>query len=57
MADDEMQAAPSTAMSTGRPVVVFAGAAISLAVMTVSPYGTDMSVTVRGARDSSQRHL
>ncbi len=57
MADDEMQAAPSTAISTGRPAVVLAGAAMPLAVMTVSPYGTDMSITVRGVRDSSQSHF
>jgi predicted RNA-binding Zn ribbon-like protein len=46
-----MQAAPSVAISTGRPV------ARPLPVMTVLPYGADMSNTLRGAGDRSQSHF
>jgi len=46
-----MQAAPSVAISTGRPVVR------PLPVMTVLPYGTDMGTTLRVAGDRSQSHF
>src|SRR5262245_56341529 len=52
MADEEMQAAPSVAVSTGRPVTPLA-----LPVMTVLPYGADMTTTLRVAGDRSQSHF
>src|SRR5215472_12855656 len=60
IADDEIQAAPMIAVSTGwRPVrpMPSSPSASALAVMTVSPYGTDMSHSVVGGGDSGQSHF
>jgi predicted RNA-binding Zn ribbon-like protein len=55
IAEDEMHAAPSAAVSIGRPAP--RAAELSLAVMTVWPYGTDMSTTLKGRDDRSQSHF
>jgi predicted RNA-binding Zn ribbon-like protein len=57
-AEDEMQAAPSAAVSTGRRLAAAAAplSVVPVDVMTDSPYGTDMEATLRDAADSSQRH-
>jgi predicted RNA-binding Zn ribbon-like protein len=55
-----MQAAPSAAISTGRPGLGAAAPTAgpgALAVMTVSPYGTGMSTTINGRDDRSQSHF
>jgi predicted RNA-binding Zn ribbon-like protein len=59
MAEDEMQAAPSAAVRTGRrPAAVAAlRPAFSVDVMTDPPYGTDMGTTLRDPADSSQSHF
>jgi predicted RNA-binding Zn ribbon-like protein len=59
MAEDEMPAAPSAAVSTGRRLAAAAAPLLGIAVdvMTDSPYGTDMTMTLRDTADSSQRHF
>src|SRR5580704_15254102 len=61
IADDEMHAAPRIAVNTGRPPlrseVSRSVPSRLVAVMTVSPYGTDMSTTLVGTSDSSQSHF
>jgi predicted RNA-binding Zn ribbon-like protein len=57
-----MHAAPSIAVSIGRPaarpaVPVSEAPAGALAVMTVLPYGADMSTTLRVVGDRSQSHF
>src|SRR5260370_6036562 len=63
-----MHAAPRTAVSVGRRLLFAAllasGSVPSrpvpsrlVAVMTVSPYGTDMGSTILGASDRSQSHF
>jgi predicted RNA-binding Zn ribbon-like protein len=59
MAEDEMQAAPSAAMNTGRrpAAAVVRPPEFPVDVMTDSPYGTDMTMTLRDPADSSQSHF
>ena len=52
MAEEEMHAAPSVAVSIARLV-----APPALLVMTILPYGADMSTTLRVAGDRSQSHF
>ena len=52
MAEEEMHAAPSVAVSIARLV-----APPALPVMTILPYGADMSTTLRVAGDRSQSHF